>query len=282
MRNDMCRPCFKQNPRLANYSCRVDSDDKLGKGSRYFGVELETEVESGAPEDIKKHLISIDELMGDSVIMKSDGSLRNGIEIVTKPATLSKQYVLWDKFLSSKHHGLVSWKSPRCGMHVHVGKDSLKDETTAKAVCFVNSESNRKFIYVIAGRKDSNYAKYKEKTLDEALKSNDRHENINVTNPHTVEFRLFKGTLRKQSVFKNIEFCDAIMEFCAQDIELSTAMNRASFIKFVKDHEDRWPHLMAFIMARWFGKATELSNEAGWAVKNNCTVASELDVVMER
>ena len=282
MRNDSCRPCFKLHPVLAEYNTRIDASVKLGDGKRYFGVELETEVKSGKEKDIGAHLLRIDELMGDNVIMKRDGSLRNGIEIVTRPATLEKQYLLWNKFLTEKHEGLVSWYSDRCGMHVHVSKDGVVENTIAKAVCFINSTGNKKFMYVIAGRKDNNYSKYKAKTIEEAAKYNgQRHEAVNLGNEHTIEFRLFKGTLKKESVFKNIEFCDAILEFAEQeDISLTQAMSRSSFIRFVRQ-QNKWPHLFSFIMARWFGKATELSQQAGWSVKKNCSAKNELELILE-
>jgi hypothetical protein len=282
MRNDSCRPCFLLHPTLANYNTRIDATVKLGDGKRYFGVELETESTSPDEKTIQNHLCRIDEIMGENVIMKRDGSLRNGIEIVTRPATKEKQYMLWDKFLTEKHPGLISWSSDRCGMHVHVSREGLSENTIAKAVCFVNSTSNKKFIFVIAGRKDNGYAIYKAKTLEEASKFNgQRHEAVNLSNEDTIEFRLFKGTLKKESVYKNIEFTDALLEFCAQpDTSLDQAMSRASFIRFVRQ-QGQWPHLLSFIMSRWFGKPTELSQQAGWVTRKNCTVTNEIGLTFD-
>lgn len=214
--------------------------------------------------------------------MKRDGSLGHyGIEIVTRPATLEKQYLLWNKFLSVKHPGLVSWSSPCCGMHVHVGREGLDENAIAKAVCFCNAAGNKKFIYVLAGRKDNTYAKYKAKTLENSVNSGDRHDAINLTNDATIEFRIFKGTLRRESVYKNIEFCDAILDYCGQEgLDLSKAMSRAGFVRYIRQ-QNRWPHLMSFIMARWFGKSTELAVQAKWNIKKNCAVTNELSLVME-
>lgn len=281
MRNDVCRPCFAENPVLANYGARVETGELLDS-VRYFGTELETEVTSNSASALKAQLRHIDKLLGENVIMKHDGSLSNGIEIVTKPFTLEKQFEIWTPFLDAKHDGLISWDSSRCGLHIHVSRAGLTEATIAKAVCFVNSHGNKKFMYVIAGRKQSNYAQFKAKTFEEAGKySGERREAINLANSHTVEFRLFKGTLKKESVFKNLEFCDALLDYCAQDgLTVSQAMSRASFIRFVRK-EGRWPHLMSFIMSRWFGKATELSDQAGWKPKKNCSIKTEMELALE-
>ena len=280
MRNDQCRPCFRENPSLAEYSTRVDTSE-LETGKRLFGIELETEVKEPSEENMKAKLTEIDDLLGDAVIMKRDGSLRNGIEIVTKPFPIEKQYLLWEKFLTKRPKGLISWDSDRCGLHIHVSREGLTDEVIARAVCFVNSQGNKKFMYVLAGRKDNNYAKFKAKTAANAALPSERHEAINLCNQDTIEFRLFKGTLKKESVYKNIEFVDALMDFASQDgLTLTQAMSRAAFIRFVRQ-QAKWPHLMSFLMARWFGKATELSDQVGWKSFKNCSAKNELSLTFE-
>jgi hypothetical protein len=283
MKNGFCRPCFRSNPQRGEYHLRIETSLLgLEPTKRYFGVELETEVKTGSDKAMQDQLLHIDDLMGDSCIMKRDGSLDHGIEIVTRPYGLEKQYIIWDKFLRAKHPGLVSWDSSTCGMHVHVSRNGLSEQTISRAVCFINAEGNKKFMYVIAGRKDNGFAAFKLKTFDEAGKySGHRHEAVNLGNEDTIEFRMFKGTLKRESVFKNLEFCDAILDFCNQDnITLTQAMSRAGFIRFV-NHGTKWPHLSAFIMSRWYGKETELSKEIGWKAHRNCTVKEETTLNLE-
>ena len=280
MRNDQCRPCFRENPSLADYSSRVNCEC-VETGKRYFGIELETEVKDPSEANVKAKLIEIDELLGEDVLMKRDGSLQNGIEIVTKPLLKESQYLLWEKFLTKRPKGLISWDSSRCGLHIHVSRASLSDDTIAKAVCFVNASGNKKFMYVLAGRKDNNYSRFKAKTAENAMLATARHEAINLCNRDTIEFRLFKGTLKKESVYKNIEFCDALLDFCQQEgLELNQAISRAAFVRFVR-HQAKWPHLMAFIMCRWFGKPTELSDSVGWKAFKNCSARNEMSITFE-
>lgn len=285
LRGDKCRPCFRENPTLADAMCRINTEHKLGEGPRYFGVELETEVtESGGAASIKqtiqKQIQEIDALVGDNVLMKRDGSLEHGLEIVTLPATLHKQYYLWNKFFSVKHPKLRSFDTDTCGLHVHVSRDGLEESIIAKIVCFVNAESNKKFMYVIAGRTASQFTKFKIKVLDSAHQfSGDRYEAVNLGNAHTIEFRMFRGTLKKESLFKAVEFCDAIIEYCSQGNTLEQSMSRLSFVRFV-NKLGKWPHLEAFIKAKWFGVSNELSEQCGWTVRKNCTVENEHELVM--
>lgn len=284
MRNDQCRPCFKADPQLAEYHTKLDPSIKLGEGNRYFGVELECEPKDGNPESVKQYLIAIDEIMGDAVTMKRDASLAvggaAGIEIVTRPATIQRQYMLWDKFLRRKPKGLISWDSENCGMHVHVSREGLSEQTIARCVCFVNALANKKFIFVIAGRKDNTYTQYKQKTIEEASRySGQRHEAVNLSNEQTIEFRMFKGTLKRESVFKNIEFCDAVLDFVSQEgMTLAQSMSRAAFVRFIRK-ANKWPHLLGFIMARWYGKQNDLAKDAGWNVRRNCAIKDEYSLL---
>ncbi len=289
MRADMCGGCFREHPVLADASCRVSTDEKLGVGDRYFGVELEAEVCVKNPsgnntrfksDDIVKQIKEIDELVGDNVLLKRDGSLSHGIEIVTRPATLHKQYGLWNKFFSVKHPDLRSFDTKTCGLHVHVSREGLDDHAIAKTVCFINSETNKKFMFVLAGRTVSDFTKFKNKSLSNAHQfSGDRYEAVNLANAETIEFRMFRGTLKKESLFKAIEFCDAILEYCSQDKSLEQSMSRSNFVRFV-NQQCKWPHLAAFIKAKWYGVSTELSEQVGWAVKKQCNVESEHELVM--
>lgn len=286
MRADMCRPCWRENPTLAGCSCRIDTtpinigNAPVGEYDRTFGCELEVEV-SGRGDPVKKHIREIDELMGDKVLMKRDGSLDNGIEIVTRPAPLKKQYALWNDFFSKKHNGMRSYDTETCGLHIHVGRNGIPDqsETIPKAVCFVNSEANRNFVMLIAGRLSCSYAKMKRKTRND-YNSGDRYEALNVSNSKTIEFRLFRGTLKKESLFKALEFCDSLIQYCSDTKDFDDAINMTKYIKFLKA-EKKWPHLLAFIQARWFGIATALSEKAKWSPHNNSKALADYSLMLQ-
>jgi hypothetical protein len=287
MRADLCAPCWRKNPTLAGCGTRISTepinlnDAPVAETERTYGCELEVEV-SGRGDPIKKAIRDIDELMGNRVLMKRDGSLSNGMEIVTRPAPLKKQYALWNDFFSKKHAGMRSFDTETCGLHVHVGRSGIADaqHTVAKAVCFINSQANKLFVYLLAGRTANSYARIKEKKLEDAYKNTgDRYEAINLTNQKTIEFRIFRGTLKKESLFKALEFCDALLDYCSQTENLEQSISRTGFIRYIKD-QGKWPHLLAFINARWYGIKTKLSEKANWRTHKNCNVPSEYELAL--
>jgi hypothetical protein len=283
----MCRPCFNENPELAEYNCKICTDpislnnEPVLSGTRCFGTELEVEITGdGENNSVQKHIRRIDALLGEKVLMKKDGSLAFGFEITTRPAPIQKQYAIWNKFFSVKHRGLRSYDTNTCGLHFHVNRDSLTEHAIAKIVCFINAEQNKKFIFCIAGRTEGEYCKIKNKTIGQAhVYEGDRHEAVNLSNGNTIEFRIFRGTLKKESLFKAMEFCDAICDYCKQGESLEQSISRTGFVRFVKK-QNKWPHLFAFIQARWYGIATELSEQAKWKVTKNCRVPDEASLVL--
>jgi hypothetical protein len=104
-------------------------------------------------------------------------------------------------------------------MHVHVSRASLTPLQIGKLVVFLNAPENSAFITTIAQRDAGGYCKRK---ADKgkltglaacALARDDRYEALNLIPPHTVEFRIFKGTTRRDRAIKNIEFCAALCEY---------------------------------------------------------------------
>jgi hypothetical protein len=68
-------------------------------------------------------------------------------------------------------------------------------------------------IRAIARRYAEGYCKIKEKKIGSAHQSSDRYEAINLTSQNTIEFRIFKGSLKYESVIAALEFCHSLVEF---------------------------------------------------------------------
>jgi hypothetical protein len=163
-------------------------------------------------------------------------------------------------------------------MHVHCSREPLSELSIAKMVCFVNAPRNAKFMRVISGREASTYARYKKKDIrDAAKRTGDRYEALNVQPPHTVEFRLFKGTLNRAKFFKALEFCDAMIHFCAPaGRSVRACLSHIKFCKYVSAHRKTYPHLHAFIMASWYGRDNKLAEESRFEKAANYK-AKEID-----
>jgi hypothetical protein len=67
--------------------------------------------------------------------------------------------------------------------------------------------------------------------------NSDRYEALNFKNEKTIEFRLFKGTLKYQTIMACLEFSFATWHFCkdASQNELTTA----KFLEFISKPENR-------------------------------------------
>jgi hypothetical protein len=240
----------------------------FGQGPKFFGLEIETEVESGNREEKLRDLHNI---LGNYASLKDDGSLDYGIEIATQPATMEEHKQRLVPLFSKMPRGLRSWKKSSCGLHIHVSRKPLTDLAIAKTVCFVSANHNRRFIKMIAGRDSCSYCKILPKKMGSAAKYNDdRYEAINLQNDATIEFRLFKGTLRQASVFKALEFTDALTVYagCAAR-SIRDSQSRVQFCHFVEENSASWPNLTAFIQARWFGRETELTKAIGYNSSEN-------------
>lgn len=183
-------------------------------------------------------------------IVKYDGSLDNGLELVTIPGTLEahKTHMGW------RHH--LDWLRPEClgsqarttGMHIHVNKSALSPLCLGKMLVFVNAPANQEFISAIAQRnvtESSRWCKQKPKTLSDGSKlSDDRYQAINVS-AETAEFRIFNSTLRYDRLMKNIEFCHALVRFCRR--RRSDNVTVHNFIKFVKSEGQKYENLYNFM-----------------------------------
>jgi hypothetical protein len=258
--NGICEGC--SIGRIENYSSRVDNTP-IGRGPHFKGVELEVEV-SG---DCSIYASRVKKSLKEFVLIKRDGSLSNGFEIVTRPASMSEHVKRWTKFFEDVPlKGMKSWSTSSCGLHIHCSRAPLTPEQIARIVCFINASWNRRFMFVIAGRSGEGFSKYKNKKYEPGTPPPpiEKYEAVNLLHNDTIEFRIFKGTLKKESLFKAIEFTDALIHFTAEEEKPESALRRTRFIAYVNSNKKKYPHLWAFIEAKWFGRSNELTEEYGY------------------
>ena len=241
---------------------------------RLFGVEVETEmdIKMMMKKNLRRHHVaqSILDVIGvDFVIAKEDGSLITngkysdgdqgakyaGFEIVTAPASLDIHYERWPLLANSEYFSLLrAWDTKTCGFHVHVSRKGMSALQIARIVLFVNHPANKMFIQKVAGRGSDKYCRYFNKEPKDAIgvhhKNDDnRRQAVNLTNPKTIEFRMFRGTVNPKHIMRNMEFCDAICDFCyPASRSLKEIESTEPFLQFVKSKSKRWP-----LLAAWLG-----------------------------
>ena len=205
----------------------IDNDIK----ELLFGVELEIDKGENR-EDCAEELLDT----SPDIYCKRDGSLCNGIEIVTHPCTL--EYHLkdlgWDKLSEvALKYGFSSQDARTCGLHVHVGRKQMgknmeeRKETAAKIVLLVDRHwdslvkfSRRKAEQLSrwASRPNIDYEDVADGdiTLIEAAlatKHEGRYQAVNLENRNTVEFRLFNGTLKVGTIYATLELVSRIVNY---------------------------------------------------------------------
>jgi hypothetical protein len=237
-----------------------------GKTTRYYGVELEVEhiTENSKKNSIYKTAKEVNAFFNCKkdpfVITKRDGSLRNGFEIVTAPATYGVHESWWNAFFKEfkEHDEMVSF-TRTCGMHIHVSKNSLTPMQIGKILVFVYNPSNRYFIRDVAQRSSGRYNNFSNpKNVKDAfggnwIASEGRYTAINLMNANTVEFRLFKGTMDKKKFFKNMEFVKALIDFCGTgNCSIQESKDYRVFCKYVEKYSSVYPNLFRFLVSKHY------------------------------
>ena len=207
---------------------------------RYLGVELEVECRDVARNEKAKllHQLINKDVYGASAFFENDGSLNNGFEIITQPMGLDKHRELW-QWLNDKQaiRGLRSHNTSTCGLHVHISRDKLTKLQVAKIVSFINDPDNESLIRAVARRYAEGYCKIKVKKIGQSAQSEDRYEAVNITPRKTIEFRIFKGSLKYESVMSAIQFCNSLVDFCGRANTSIRDLKADNFLDFIRADE---------------------------------------------
>lgn len=242
---------------------------------RMFGVEAEVEMSLAGVQRDKLDRFGIaaalrTALGSDFAMIKEDGSLLMngkyndgktggtyaGFEIVSAPASIEAHRERWHRLhLAEGFKHLRAWDTDTCGFHVHISRESMTSLQIARILLFINHPANTPFMQKVAGRKSSEYYKFKVRPAGDVLKEESRSNEtrrwaVNLTNPKTVEFRFFRGTINPRHILRNIEFCDAMCDFTyPASRSLLECADFSRFIAFVNDRKRQWPLLAEWMAA---------------------------------
>jgi hypothetical protein len=210
---------------------------------RAFGCELEVQLtSSNMPVNTaagKVHdVLNPSGNVGEYCYFERDGSIGHGFELITQPAGLDLHRQKFDLFLNNAElkRGLRSHEGGSCGFHVHVGRQYLTQAQIYRVQSFLNDVRNEGLIRMIARRYGAGYCRVKAemaKFTSHGKHSNDRYEMLNVSNDKTVEFRIFRGSLRYESIAAALEFCNALLTFCQPGEVAFNQFNAVGFRQFI-------------------------------------------------
>jgi hypothetical protein len=189
---------------------------------------------------------SVGESLVDFALLKHDGTITNGFEIVTAPSSLGVHRTRWEKFFGNTE-ALAFLSSPKnCGMHVHISRKPLSVEMRQNMHLFVNDPANQKFITLIAERGPGSYNKYIPKRKQDIETVNlQKYEALNFTPKRTIEMRIFASTTKYETLMKNLEFCASLVHW-VQTHKIETPA-KADYISGLERNRKVYPHLVKFL-----------------------------------
>ena len=215
----------------------IDKGDK----QYYVGIELEMENDLTDKEDREEDILEVLEAEDgryyyDNLIdWKEDGSLEEGVEMVTAPISLGifkDRIVPIVKRLQEK--GYTSERGGRCGNHIHISKNAFDEQAQARLILiYARFES---IIKILSRRKNTEYCKDVLNTVsaisidnaNEVVKNQkEKRKNtaINFNNRNTIEFRAFRGTMNTDILIANIQLVQLIADLSLQDLSVQNILD---------------------------------------------------------
>lgn len=209
-----------------------------GDGNRYFGVELEVD-DAGELNANAAKIVDIANCGEERIYCKHDGSLNEGFEIVTHPMTLDYHLkeMPWAAILNkAREMGYLSHQAGTCGLHIHVNRSAFgeteaeQEEVIARILYFFEkhweellkfSRRTHKQLKQWADR--YGLKEHPKEILDDAKGNRERYTCVNLTNTDTIEFRVFRGTLKLNTLIATLQIldriCDVALYFTDEEIK---------------------------------------------------------------
>ena len=148
--------------------------------------------------------------------------------------------------------GYRSHQTSTCGLHVHVNRNAFGDnqaeqeDVISHILFFVEKHWNELFTF--SRRSSYNMSRWSarfgfEKTGKQILEKaksgcNGRYVAVNLNNYHTIEFRLFRGTLKYNTFIATLQMvnhiCDAAISLSEEGID---AMSWSEFVSSIREPE---------------------------------------------
>lgn len=231
---DYCHDCYSK--RYADYIedyCYKPDPVFLGETDEglYLGVELE--VDNG--NNLQSTTRRIYDDFAD-VYMKHDGSLSSGFEIVSHPATIEYHTsdLGWKEIMDvCLENDYRSHDTTTCGLHIHLSRAFLgateqeQELNIAKLIILFDRFWDSHLVPF--SRRDYNALQsWADKPCVECMdtdtetevvdkikqyRCSGRYKAINLLNYSTIEFRLFRGTLKFSTLLASLQFVVTITRF---------------------------------------------------------------------
>lgn len=196
------------------------ADEAPDGGARgYFGVELEVECQYTSQYDAAE-IIDAAPVKG-QLLVKEDGSIYDGFEIVSHPRTL-KAWREWHEYRELleqlQDNGVRAWSHHNVGLHVHANKRQF-ESTSHRARFDYLINHYRSFWVKGAAARVSSYAVFSNEfniRVPATARVHGRTAHtaaVNWSNDKTVEVRMFRPAVNFDRVLGCVETVSAVSNF---------------------------------------------------------------------
>ena len=226
--NAYCSSCWDEHCNIIHEYNYTPDLVFHGKGLRHFGVELEID-DGGTVNSNAQKLLDIANASAENLYIKTDGSLDDGMELVTHPMTL--EYHLnempWEDVLrKAQRMGYLSHAAGTCGLHVHISRLAFgctyeqQEAAIARLLYFVEKfwAELLRFSRRTQSQMNRWAARYGIRLTPSEQMSHaknscaGRYTAVNLTNSDTVEIRMFRGTLKLNTLKATLQMVNHLVE----------------------------------------------------------------------
>lgn len=261
-----CHVRYRENAVIHDYYYRPEPIF-FGEGPRYFGVELEID-EGGERNDRAAAILEAANRNGlTHLYAKHDGSLDDGVELVSMPA--SYDYHLkelpWKTVLEkAREFKYVSHACGTCGLHIHVSRLAFGETEEQQEPCIARIlyffEKHWEEMLRFSRRTPRQLERwaarygYKEQPmeiLEHAKKGGHggRYSCVNLQNRDTIEFRMFRGTLKFNTFIATLQMtsriCDVALNLSDDELK---CLSWSTFVSGITELET--PELVRYLKER--------------------------------
>ena len=253
---------------VRNYSykpdpCFCETEDERGIDNLVrYGFELE--VDKPTDGDATTFADFVNDTSG-YTYCKHDGSLDSSeaFEIVSHPATLAyhmSKKDTWEQIFNQliTDGGYKSHDAKTCGLHVHISLKPLEDASpcTIGNMLFLMDHFWDRFVKFSRrteaqlshwARRYSGFHGDHEDWKRQAKDTRDRYYALNLQNRHTVEIRMFRGTLNIETFIATLQFVDTFVKRC---MEIGGDMSKLQSMDWETLVHSDYPELNAYLKRR--------------------------------
>lgn len=251
--NDTCPVCSRKYT-LLDYSAKAEEIlETEDTKETLFGIELEY-------EDITAKQVA--KCLYGHAISKRDGSVRSGVEVVTRPACVATH----KKSLEAFYEQVKVAAKSNTGMHVHVDKSKLSNYEIGFMMEFLNKDSLIPHIEKIAGREYSKNSycktssgmkmswgnKFNEESYKIYKTATQKYSPLNTAKDKTIEVRIFSSPESHEEMCAKLDFVAALVKYSSPYAvsvkSLKDKFTWETFTDFVKMNKKAYPHFCSYFL----------------------------------